>query len=364
MKENYKACAHALQAFMFCLPTRVMGVKISSLVTKEKITLESLANKTLAVDALNTLYQFLSIIRQYDGTPLKDTHGNITSHLSGLFYRSINQMSAGVHLVYVFDGKAPDLKTTTTNKRRAVRKEAREKWQEALEKGDLIEAKKHAQASVEMTEDILAESKELLAALGIPVVQAPSEGEAQASYMAKKGDVYAVASSDLDSILFGAPRLIRNLNITGKRKIPGTGAYRDVVPEVLSCNKILKELGITHEQLINLGILIGTDYNPGGIKGIGPKTALKLVRKHPKFDDLMANVKWESETSPEKIRDFFLSPPVTNGYSLEQGVPDIEKVKKILCGRHEFSGERVDNTFKKLLELDEKKKQTTLGKWG
>ncbi|MCK5234077.1 MAG: flap structure-specific endonuclease, partial [Candidatus Aenigmarchaeota archaeon] len=185
-----------------------------------------------------------------------------------------------------------------------------------------------------------------------------------ASYMAKKGDVYAVASSDLDSILFGAPRLIRNLNITGKRKIPGTGAYRDVVPEVLSCNKILKELGITHEQLINLGILIGTDYNPGGIKGIGPKTALKLVRKHPAFDDLFANVKWDCEIQPETIRDFFISPPVTDDYAIVQGAPDIEKVKKILCTRHEFLEERVDNTFRKLLELNERKKQTTLGKWG
>lgn len=341
-----------------------MGVKISDLVPKEEIILESLASKTLAVDALNTIYQFLSIIRQYDGTPLKDSRGNITSHLSGLFYRSVNQMSAGAHLIYVFDGKAPEFKKETAEGRRTIRREANEKWQEALEKGDLAVAKKYAQAAVEITDEILAESKELLLALGIPVVQAPSEGEAQAAYLAKKGDVYAVASSDMDSLLFGAPRLIRNLNITGRRKIPGTGAYRDIVPEMICLDKLLKELGITHDQLISLGILVGTDYNPGGVKGIGPKTALKLVREHKDFEKIFEGVKWEFPIPAEEIRNFFISPPVADNYSLAQGKPDIDKVKEILCSRHEFSGERVDNTFKKLLELDEKKKQTTLGKWG
>ncbi len=341
-----------------------MGVKISEIVPKEEISIEFLANKTIAVDALNTLYQFLSIIRQYDGTPLKDSHGNITSHLSGIFYRSVNLLSVGVRLVYVFDGRAPEFKRATEEERRAIRTEAYEKWQEALEKGDIEQAKKHAQAALKITDEMISESKELLSALGVPIVQAPSEGEAQAAYMAKKGDVYAVASSDMDSLLFGAPRLVRNLNITGKRKIPGTGAYRDIEPEVIHLDKVLKELNLTHDQLITLGILVGTDYNPGGVKGIGPKKALKIVQEHPDFEDAMKTVKWEFPISHGEIRAFFLKPPVTDEYSLVPGAPDIEKVKKILYECHEFSPERVENTFKKLLDLGEKKKQRTLGMWG
>ncbi|MFH1431817.1 MAG: flap endonuclease-1, partial [archaeon] len=341
-----------------------MGVKISDIVPRRELSLSEIRGKTLAVDALNTLYQFLSIIRQYDGTPLKDDKGNITSHLSGVFYRSLNLMEEGVKLVYVFDGKPPEFKSKTNSERRKIRAAAKEKWDEAIARGELKDAKKYAQASVEITSGMLAEAKELLVALGIPVVEAPSEGEAQASYMAKKGVAYAVASSDLDSVLFGAPRLIRNLNITGKRKLAGTNIYKDIKPEIIELKALTESLGIDQEQLINLGILIGTDYNPGGIKGIGPKNALKLVKQYKTLPELMENVEWNFDVSAQQIHDFFLNPPVTDDYDIGELEADRDKIRHILCDRHDFSVERIENMFGKLDKLKDQKKQTTLGRWG
>ncbi len=340
-----------------------MGVKISDIIPRRELEMSEIRGKTLAVDALNTLYQFLSIIRQYDGTPLKDEKGNVTSHLSGIFYRSLNLMQSGVKLVYVFDGKPPVFKAGTNSERRKVRAEAKKKWAEAVEKGELKEARKYAQASVEMTDEVLKESKELLCALGIPVVDAPSEGEAQAAYMAGKGIVYAAASSDYDALLFGAPRLVRNLNITGKRKLAGTNIYRDIRPEMIDLPLLLRKLRITREQLINLGILIGTDYNPGGIKGVGPKTALKLVREHKTLPELEKNIEWNFNVSAREIRDFFLNPPVIDDCDVAGREIEWEKIRGILCDRHDFSSERVDSMFRKMDEVREQRKQTTLGRW-
>ncbi len=341
-----------------------MGVKISEIIPRREIGISDLRGKTLAVDALNTLYQFLSVIRQYDGTPLKDSKGNVTSHLSGIFYRSMNLMQEGVKLVYVFDGKPPAFKFATNRSRKKVREDAKIKWEEALDKGELKDAKKYAQASVEITSGMLSEAKELLFALGIPVVEAPSEGEAQAAYMAKKGLVYATASSDLDALLFGSPRLVRNLNVTGKRKLAGTSVYKDIKPEMIELPELFRTLNINHEQLINMGILIGTDYNYGGIKGIGPKTALKLVKEHTTLEELEKNIEWNFSISPREIHDFFMKPPVTDVFDITDREPDISAVKKILCERHEFTEERIENTFKKLDGIKEQKRQTTLGKWG
>lgn len=341
-----------------------MGVKISDIIPRKSITAQDLSGKTLAVDALNTLYQFLSIIRQYDGTPLKDEHGSVTSHLSGIFYRSVNLMQEGISLIYVFDGKPPDLKHKVNRERRKVRADAKIKWEDALKNGELKEAKKYAQASVEITDGMLMEAKELLSALGIPVVEAPSEGEAQAAYMTKKGIVYATASSDFDAVLFGATRLVRNLNVTGKRKLAGTNIYREVRPEMIEVGLILKELNISQEQLINMGILIGTDYNSGGIKGIGPKTALKMVRKHKTLHELMKNVDWNFEIDPGEIQNFFLNPPTTDDYELGGAEIDKEHIKNILCERHGFLEERIDSMFGKLDKIKEQKKQTNLSRWG
>ncbi len=336
-----------------------MGVKISELVPKKEIKMEHLANKVLAVDALNAIYQFLSIIRQADGTPLKDSNGRITSHLSGLFYRNVNLLEKGLKLVYVFDGERPQFKEKTVEERQRAREEAAEKWRAALEAGMMEEAKKYAQAAVTLDEYMIAESKELLEAMGIAVIQAPSEGEAQAAYFVKKGKAYASVSQDMDSLLFGSPRMIRNLNITGRRKIPGRPYFKEITPEMIELRELLSVLGITQDELIILGILVGTDYNPEGVRGIGPKKALKLVREYRTLDEVLTHVNWEHDVDPHAIFDFFKNPPVED-VEIKFPEMDREKIIRILVDEHEFSTERVENALAKLEEAERAKTQKTL----
>lgn len=343
-----------------------MGVKLGDIVPKQELAIEAIAakaaGKALAVDAFNTIYQFLSIIRQADGTPLMDSKGRVTSHLSGLFYRNLNLMEAGIKVIYVFDGAPPAFKSETAVERREIRKAARERWAAAKEAGELAEAKKFAQAATELNDEMLEESKRLLVAMGIPVVQAPSEGEAQAAHMTARKDCWAVVSQDLDALLFGAPRLVRNLNITGKRKLPGKQQYIEISPELIELEKTLKSLGLKREQLVLIGLLAGTDYNPGGVERFGPKTALKFVKEHKTLKTLLKNIAWPPEFPPaDEIYDFFMKPPATSKYSLKAAPLDRAKVSKILVDEHDFSAERVENALKKLETAAEKKKQKTLG---
>ena len=344
-----------------------MGVKLSDIVPKQQMTIEEIGaaarGKPLAVDAFNTIYQFLSIIRQPDGTPLMDSKGHITSHLSGLFYRNLNLIEAGIKLIYVFDGPKPKFKREVVAERAEIRAKAKEKWAAALATGDLAEARKFAQAATELTDKMIEESKRLLQAMAIPVVQAPSEGEAQAAQIAADENAWAVVSQDFDSLLFGATRLVRNLSITGRRKIPGREEWKEISPELIELAAALKNLGIKREQLVLIGILSGTDYNSGGIARIGPKTALKLVKEHKTLAEVLKNVEWRFEISASDIYDFFLNPPVAKKYSLKAGKVDKAAIKKILMQEHEFSEERVENAFKRIEEIEQKKKQTTLGGW-
>ena len=343
-----------------------MGLQISEIVPKEEILLEDLKGKVIAVDAFNTLYQFLTTIRQPDGMPLTDKKGRITSHLSGLFYRTTNLMAKGLKMVFVFDGKAPELKAKTHEKRREVKEEAALKFETAE---TIEERAKYAARISYLDENMIDESKKLLDALGIPVVQAPGEGEAQAAFMAKKKDVYAAASQDYDSLAFGAPKLIRNLTLARKRKLP-SGLSVSIQPEMIELEKVLNVLGIDIDQLICLGILTGTDYNPGGVKGLGPKKSLQIVKqhKHPVqiFKAVQAQMH-ESGTEMEfdwnKIFELFKKPDVTSKYEIKFKEINEEKLKKILCKEHDFSEERIDSAVKKIIEGKEEMKQANLKKF-
>ncbi len=340
-----------------------MGVKLKDLIKPQIISFDHLRGKYIAIDALNAIYQFMAIIRQPDGTPLMDHAGNVTSHFSGLFYRTINFIELGVKPVYVFDGKPPELKTETIKKRIEVRETAREKWIEALRHGDIITARKYAQAAIEINETILTESKELLNAMGIPVVQAPSEGEAQAAYMAKKGDVWASASQDYDSLLFGSPRLVRNLTLRRKRKVAGSEEYKEVELELVLLDDVLKSLGLTPQQLVDIAILIGTDYNEG-IKGIGPKKAYSLIKKYGSLDKLLKLKLVDlGDTPVDKIREIFLNPEVTDNYVISWNPPNSEKIKNILVERHDFSLDRVEKGIDRLLRAYSQTKQESLESW-
>jgi flap endonuclease-1 len=343
-------------------------VKLGPIVSAVEIGFEDLRGKVVAIDGYNALYQFLSIIRQPDGTPLKDSKGRITSHLSGVFYRMVNVLEEGVLPVFVFDGVPPEIKAAEVERRKEKRTEAAEKYEEALEAGDMEQAFVYATQATSLRKEMVEGAKHLLDLLGIPSVMAPSEGEAQAAHMAIKGDVWAVVSQDFDSLLHGAPRMVRNLTISGKRKLPRKKQYIVVKPELLELEKVLSELEITQEQLIDIGILLGTDFNPEGVKGVGPKTALKLIKEHGSLEEALKNLDKEVffPVKPEKIRKWFLRPEITDNYVLEKNDTDFEGTIDFLCNERDFSKDRVSKALKKLTqrkkaidEEEKKKKQQT-----
>lgn len=339
-----------------------MGIDLGELFKKETCTFQDFQGRVIAIDAHNVLHQFLSIIRQRDGTPLKDSQGRVTSHLSGLLYRTANMVEAKIRPVYIFDGLPHPLKARTLEERRKRKELAEKEWKEALEAGDLEKAKLKAQQTSRVTDEIIQQSKELLDALGIPHLQAPSEGESQASYMVKKDDAYAVGSQDFDCLLFGVPILVRNLTSSDKRKLPGKKAYVSVNPELIRLQPGLKSLEISHEQLVDIAILIGTDFNEG-IKGYGPKKSLNLIKKSGNIENALSTINVpDSPTAQEikEIRNIFLNPKITNDYSLKWSAPDRDSVLKILCDEHQFTKERVEPILEKFSSIEHIRKQKNL----
>ena len=340
-----------------------MGVQLGDIVLKTKIELEQLSGKIVAIDAMNSLYQFLAIIRQRDGQPLKDSKGRVTSHLSGLFYRTTNLAELGIRPIYVFDGEPPKLKRRTVKERIELRKEAAKEWTAALEAGDVEEARKYAQRAGRLTDEMISGSKKLLDGMGVPWIQAPCEGEAQAAHLVQRGDAWAAGSQDFDSLLFGAPLLVRNLAITGRRKLPGKDVYVEVSPELMELQTTLKELGITREQLVDIGILVGTDYNEG-IKGIGPKKALELVKKHGSMENILrTELADKFEVDPLEVREIFLKPTVIGKYKVKWGEPNQDNIKEFLCGEHDFSESRVQGAIDRLLKGKGEREQVKLEQW-
>ena len=344
-----------------------MGTKINELVTitKKVISFENLLNKEIAIDAFNTIYQFLAIIRQKDGTPLKDYEGNVTSHLSGLFYRTLNFLEHNIKPIYVFDGTPSELKLDTIKERKKGKQEAREKMVEAQEEEDFEKAMRYAQYSSTLNESMVRESKKLIEYLGIPVIQADSEGEAQAAYLVSKGDAWACASQDYDSLLFGAKRLIRNFAITRTRKVKDTTTSVDI--EYISLSKFLEQLNINREQLIEMGILIGTDFYPG-IKGIGQHTALDLIKKHGSLENIIRNNITIRNKSIDisldivnEIKEIFLKPNVNQNYTKPKWIGiNYDKVEELLIEEHNFSSQRVKNALKQIKKQDLSKRQASL----
>ena len=341
-----------------------MGVQISDIVPRKEISLSDLKGKVIAIDAFNTLYQFLTTIRQPDGTPLMDKKGNITSHLSGLFYRNINLLLEGIKPVYVFDGLPHDLKKAEREKRKQLKKTAQEKYEKAKTSGDEEKMGKYARQTVKMTDEIIKESIELLESMGIPTIQAESEGEAEAAVLAKTKKIWAAASQDYDALLFGAPLLIRNLTLSRKRKT-SAGIYVNVNLELVEFQKLLNQLQIDQDQLICLGILVGTDFNPGGVKGIGQKIALDIVRRNKfpvkifeyieKSEKYNLNFDWQ-----EIFKIFHEYPATTHEDKIKFKSVNEKKLKEILIKR-DFSENRIDSGLKKLKQVEEIKKQKGLG---
>jgi flap endonuclease-1 len=324
-----------------------MGTKLADIMEASTLSLNDLSGKDLAVDAFNTIYSFLATIRQPDGTPLKDRQGRVTSHLSGMFYRNVNLLENGINPVYVFDGEAPELKSAEVQRRREIRDAAYEEWQKAKEEGRIEDARKAGQASSKLTGPMIDETKELLHALGIPVIQAPSEGEAVAAQLAREGLVWASASQDNDSLLYNCPRMIRNLSISGRRRVSRSRKYKSIDPELILLDQNLSLLGITREQLIDIAILVGTDYNDG-VKGIGPKTALKLIKQHETLEVVEEDRGSKFDFPYQDIRKIFLNPPKIKLEKPKWSDLQPEEIHRILCKEHDFSENRIQKSLERL----------------
>ncbi len=324
-----------------------MGVQFGDFIPKKIISFEDLKGKKVAIDGMNALYQFLTSIRLKDGSPLRNRKGEITSAYNGVFYKTIHLLENDITPIWVFDGEPPKLKKKTREIRRKIKEEAETKMKEAIKKEDFEEAVKYAKRVSYLTPKMVENCKYLLSLMGIPYVEAPSEGEAQASYMAKKGDVWAVVSQDYDSLLYGAPRVVRNLTTTKE------------MPELIELNEVLEDLRISLDDLIDIAIFMGTDYNPGGVKGIGFKRAYELVRSGVAKDVLKKEVEYYDE-----IRKIFKEPKVTDNYSLSLKLPDKEGIIKFLVDENDFNYDRVKKHVDKLYNLiANKTKQKTLDAW-
>ncbi|MCU0642572.1 MAG: flap endonuclease-1 [archaeon] len=336
-----------------------MGLQIGDIVPRKEVKFEELRGKVIAVDAFNAIYQFLSSIRQPDGTPLMDSKQRVTSHLSGLFYRNIALLAEGIKLIYVFDGEYHVLKEKTHEKRQEAKESMKDKYEQAKEEEDFEAMGRYSRGFMKLNAEMLAESRELLEAMGIAVYQAPGEGEMQCAELVKSGQAFAVASQDYDTLAVGGKRLIQNLTLSRKKKT--RSGYIFIAPEMIEYEKVLNELGIDGDQLISLAILVGTDFNPGGVKGIGPKKALSLVKekKYPVaiFKELeeqgRLDFKWQ------EVFEIFKKPNVTRE---KVSMPKISeaKIREILVERHDFSLERVNNQLDKLKGVKEQAKQKTL----
>ncbi len=345
-----------------------MGLNIREIIPRKELNISELKGKLVCVDAFNVLYQFLSTIRQVDGTPLMDNKKRITSHLSGIFYRNVALLSDGIRLVYVFDGEPPELKAKTHEKRGQGREIAKGKYEEAKQKEDLSAMKRYGSQLVRLDDEMIKESKELLKAMGIAVVQAPSEGEAEVAHLCKvEESVYAGVSQDYDTLLFGTPRLIQNLTLARRRKT--FSGWVEIKPEMIELEKVLNSLEINLDQLICLGILVGTDYNPKGIPGIGQKRALQIVQKYKQpvlifknVEEQMMSLNEEDRFDWQEIFELFHKPKIVDADFKFEKINE-KKIKNILVEEHDFSEDRVEKQFDRLRKIKEKNKQKGLGDW-
>ena len=337
-----------------------MGLQIGDIVSRKEVTFSDLKGKIIAVDAYNAIYQFLSSIRQPEGTPLMDSKGRVTSHLSGLFYRNIALLSEGIKLIYVFDGEYHELKGKTHEIRGEGKEKMREKYEDAKDEEDIEAMGKYARGFSRLTGEMVSESIELLESMGVGVVMAPGEGEMQCAQLVREGGAWAVGSQDYDSLVVGGTRLIQNLTLARRRKTRSGFVY--IAPELISYEGVLNELGITGDQLIALAILVGSDFNPGGVKGIGPKKALTLVREK-KFPVKIFGVLEEEgkvEFNWKDVFEIFKKPNVSKGVKVKFGGLDEEEVKRVLVEEHDFNLDRIEKGLGKLRVGRGKSEQKTL----
>lgn len=300
--------------------------------------------RKVAVDASMCIYQFLIAVRQ-DGSQLTNEEGETTSHLMGMFYRTIRMVENGIKPVYVFDGKPPDMKSGELEKRKERREEAQKALEKAEEAGDAENIEKFNRRLVKVTKQHNEECKELLKLMGIPYIDAPCEAEAQCASLVKSGKVWATGTEDMDSLTFGSDVVLRHLTFSEARKMPIKEYHYD---------KILQELELTKEEFIDLCILLGCDYCES-IRGIGPKRAMDLIKQYKNIDEILKHIDTKKYTVPEdwmykEARELFINPEVAKpeDTELKWTEPNEEGLIEYMVKQKGFNEDRIKNGVKKL----------------
>ncbi|KAK1319678.1 Flap endonuclease 1-A [Acorus calamus] len=319
---------------------------------------ESYFGRKIAIDASMSIYQFLIVVGRVGSELLTNEAGDVTSHLQGMFTRTIRLLEAGLKPAYIFDGKPPDLKKQELSKRFSKREDATEDLKTAQAEGDKESIEKFSKRTVKVTKQHNDDCKRLLRLMGVPVIEAPSEAEAECAALCKNGKVYAVASEDMDSLTFGAPRFLRHLMEPSSKKIP--------VME-FEIAKVLEELDLTMDQFIDLCILCGCDYCDS-IRGIGGQTALKLIRQHGSIENILENINKERYQIPEnwpyqEARRLFKEPLVSepnDQLEIKWTAPDEEGLVTFLVNENGFNGERVTKAIEKIKAAKNKSSQGRL----
>ena len=341
---------------------RALGVLLTPILKREQTSFKALYGKSFAVDASIELHQFLALIRKPDGSLFTDPQGRVTSHLIGLLTRTSRLVTDyKLHPIFVFDGRPNPLKKATIEARRKVQQKAQTEYAQAIAAKDYSRAWSKVVMTGRVKGDVLADAKRLLSLIGIPWLEALEDGEAQASFMAAKGDVWAVGSKDYDCLLFGAPILARYLTLTGREYLPSKKTSRPLIPELVKLADNLEALGISREQLVDLALLVGTDFNEG-VMGIGPKKGLALVRKYGAAEKFPEEIRGGLPSDLDRVRSIFLHPRVLENYSLKRGRPDPDGVIEFLCEERAFARVRVQKVVDRLVE-SQAESDSQLGKW-
>ncbi|ELZ99352.1 flap endonuclease-1 [Haloferax sulfurifontis] len=320
---------------------------LRTLAALSEVSFDEVAGSVVAVDAHNWLYRYLTTtVKWTSSEKYTTTEGEEVANLVGIVQGLPKFFEHDLTPVFVFDGGVTEMKDDEVAKRREQREKAEERLEAAREAGDAVEAARMEARTQRLTETIQDTSRELLSLLDVPVVEAPAEGEAQASYMARKGDADYVGSEDYDTLLFGAPYTLRQLTSKGN-------------PELMDLDATLAKHDITYEQLVDIAMLCGTDFNEG-ITGIGPKTAVKVVTEH---GDLWSVLEARGDTIPnaDRVREFFLDPPVTDDYDYDTDIdPDVAAAREFVTETWEVDPEEVRRGFER---IEESVTQTGLDRW-
>jgi len=340
----------------------VLGVLLTPILKRVQTSFKALHGKSFAIDASIELHQFLALIRKPDGSLFTDPEGRVTSHLIGLLTRTSRLVTDyKLRPVFVFDGRPNPLKNATIEARRKVQRKAQTEYVQAIAAKDYSRAWSKVVMTGRVTGEILTDAKRLLSLMGIPWLEALEDGEAQASYMAAKGDVWAVGSKDYDCLLFGAPILARYLTLTGREYLPSKKTSRRLIPELVNLAENLEALGISREQLVDLALLVGTDFNEG-VMGIGPKKGLALIRKYGAAEKFPEEIRSELPDDLDTVRNIFLHPRLLENYSSRRERPNPDGIIEFLCEERAFSRDRVQKVADRLVQAQHES-DSQLGKW-